>query len=127
MAIRPKFEVLEISRCGDYARLRDDSLFEFNCPRIVPAFGAHLIGSDFPQTVLLEAGQTIEATVRGQDTLIDVFVVSGPGAEVERRYVEGVGPNATPVQVVPEKSIVDQTREANAEMRRMLDSLVPCE
>src|SRR5258707_3729126 len=45
---QPCFSVVAISVCGKFARLRDANHYEFDAPRVLPAWGSNLVGADLP-------------------------------------------------------------------------------
>jgi len=128
---QPCFSVIAISVCGKFARLRDANHCEFDSPYVLPAFGANLAGADLPKTVTLEKGQIITGRLVGQDMLNDVWIVSGPGADIERISTDSIGPDPRPTaaDLDPEISIANKSEEElfNDEMRKLLVSVQPRE
>jgi hypothetical protein len=128
---QPCFSVIAISTCGKFARLRDSNHCEFDSPRVLPAFGTKLFGVDLPKTVRLEKGQIITGRLVGQDMLKDVWIVSGPGADVERVTMDSVGPNPRPTASDPDpETLIENKSEEelfNDEMRKLLVTIKSCE
>lgn len=126
----PKFLVRAISKCGKFVRLKDQTGFEFDSPRTLPAYGADFVGADLPKTITLEVGQVVGGRTIGHDALTDVWVESGPNSVSERREMDSIG--AAPLKVEQPTAIrtevkVETQQERNDYMKRLLDDLKPRE
>jgi hypothetical protein len=76
---RQYFKVIAISKCGKFARVKDEFETESDVPRSFDSFG---------ETVKLEAGDTISALSAGQGDLREVFVerrADGSGIDWKER------------------------------------------
>jgi hypothetical protein len=146
---RQLFRVDAISRCGGFARLKDDHGITYDAPRKIGGFGAQYLG--MAEVVTLEVGLMISAVIVGND-FTEVMIEEGEGAAIERPAVESVGPNPVahkideakqnyekfmkqfkdgatddpPPKIVTESKI-ESEKDRNAFMNRLLNDLRPRE